>query len=139
MARQKQKGYQEQYIGKEAKTPAKEVKAITERQEIDKDATNAPIESKSTHPKTSTSGKPTQDYRLELKPSVAEPQKKASPKTSPVTVNKHSSAMTQNTSDKDGKDQHSKDKISPSSNQPSWMELAKKKAKAWSDMPQIIK
>ncbi|XP_059819893.1 CRACD-like protein isoform X1 [Hypanus sabinus] len=140
MARQKQKGYQEQYIGKEAKMPAKEVKADTEKQqESDKDATNAPIESKSTHPKSSTINKPTQDYRLEIKASVSEPQKKTSPKTSPVTVSKHSSAMTQNTSDKDGRDQHSKDKVSPSSNQPSWMELAKKKAKAWSDMPQIIK
>ncbi|XP_062910535.1 CRACD-like protein isoform X2 [Mobula hypostoma] len=140
VARKKQKGYQEQYIGKEAKTPAKEVKADSEKQqERDKDATNAPIESKSTHPKSSTISKPTQDYKLEIKASVSEPQKKTSPKTSPVTVNKHSSAMTQNTSDKDGRDQHSKDKVSPSSNQPSWMELAKKKAKAWSDMPQIIK
>ncbi|XP_069747956.1 CRACD-like protein isoform X3 [Narcine bancroftii] len=162
MARQKQKGYQEQYIGKEAKTPAKEVKDITEGPEVDKrshcpweeavpqpggagsdppvlEATSALIESKSTPPKSSTLGKPIQDCRLELKPCVAETPKKGSPKTSPVTVNIHSSGMTQNTLDKDGKDQHSKDKISPSSNQPSWMELAKKKAKAWSDMPQIIK
>ncbi|XP_032879113.1 CRACD-like protein isoform X4 [Amblyraja radiata] len=139
MARQKQKGYQEQYIGKEAKVPTKEVKAVTEKQEIEKEAPNTPIDSKSTPSKSSTLGKPTQESRLELKPCLAEPQKKASPKTSPVTVNKHSSSTTQNTADKDGKDQHSKDKISPSSNQPSWMELAKKKAKAWSDMPQIIK
>ncbi|XP_055492525.1 CRACD-like protein isoform X5 [Leucoraja erinacea] len=139
MARQKQKGYQEQYIGKEAKVPTKEVKAVTEKQEIEKEATNTPVDSKSTPSKSSTLGKPTQESRVELKPCLAEPQKKASPKTSPVTVNKHSSSTTQNTADKDGKDQHSKDKISPSSNQPSWMELAKKKAKAWSDMPQIIK
>ncbi|XP_078258266.1 CRACD-like protein isoform X2 [Rhinoraja longicauda] len=139
MARQKQKGYQEQYIGKEAKVPTKEVKAVTEKQEIEKEATNTPIDSKSTHSKSSTSGKPTQECRVEQKPCLAEPQKKASPKTSPVIVNKHSSSVTQNTGDKDGKDQHSKDKMSPSSNQPSWMELAKKKAKAWSDMPQIIK
>uniref|UniRef100_A0A4W3KCZ2 DUF4592 domain-containing protein n=1 Tax=Callorhinchus milii TaxID=7868 RepID=A0A4W3KCZ2_CALMI len=43
------------------------------------------------------------------------------------------------TGNKEGRDQPSKEKLSPPASQPSWMELAKKKAKAWSDMPQIIK
>uniref|UniRef100_UPI00398E4BF2 CRACD-like protein n=1 Tax=Pristiophorus japonicus TaxID=55135 RepID=UPI00398E4BF2 len=139
MARQKQKGYHVQHVGKEDKMPAQEVKAIADRQGMDKETTKPATEFKSSHHKSLSSCKPLQDCKLELKSSVAEPQQKVSPTPSPVTVNKHSSGTPQNTSDKDGRDQHSKDKISPSSSQPSWMELAKKKAKAWSDMPQIIK
>ncbi|XP_067841928.1 CRACD-like protein isoform X2 [Heptranchias perlo] len=139
MARQKQKGYHVQHVSKEEKMPAQEVKAIADKQGMNKETTKPPTELQSSHQKSLSSCKPPQDGKLELKSSATEPQQKVSPMPSPVTVNKHSSATPQNTSDKEGRDQHSKDKISPSSSQPSWMELAKKKAKAWSDMPQIIK
>ncbi|XP_078401325.1 CRACD-like protein isoform X3 [Cetorhinus maximus] len=138
MARQKQKGYHVQHYSKEDKMPAQEAKAIANRKAMDKETLKSPTELKSGHHKPLSSCK-AQDCKLELKSSVAEPQQRVSPIPSPVTVNKHSLAMPQNTSDKDGRDQYGKDKTSPSSSQPSWMELAKKKAKAWSDMPQIIK
>ncbi|XP_078078502.1 CRACD-like protein isoform X2 [Mustelus asterias] len=138
MARQKQKGYQVQHYGKAAKTPTQEAKPIADRKTVDKETLKSPTELKNSHHK-SLSPCQTQDCKLELKSSAAESQQKVSPIPSPVTVNRHSSATPQNASDKDGRDQHSKEKTSPSASQPSWMELAKKKAKAWSDMPQIIK
>ncbi|XP_041055479.1 CRACD-like protein isoform X3 [Carcharodon carcharias] len=138
MARQKQKGYHVQHYSKEDKMPAQEAKAIANRKAMDKETLKSPTDLKSGHLKPLSSCK-AQDCKLELKSSVAEPQQRVSPIPSPVTVNKHSLATPQNTSDKDGRDQYGKDKTSPSSSQPSWMELAKKKAKAWSDMPQIIK
>ncbi|XP_067889434.1 CRACD-like protein isoform X3 [Heterodontus francisci] len=138
MARQKQKGYHVQHVGKEDKMPAQEIKTIADRKGMDKETIKPPTEFKSSQHKSPSSCK-AQDCKLELKSSMAEPQQKVSPIPSPVTVNKPLSATSQNTNDKDGREQHSKDKTSPSSSQPSWMELAKKKAKAWSDMPQIIK
>ncbi|XP_048454150.1 CRACD-like protein isoform X2 [Rhincodon typus] len=138
MARQKQKGYHVQHFGKQDKMPAQETKATSNGKGVDKETVKSSTEVKSNQFKSSSSCKP-QECKLELKSSVAEPQQNVSPIPSPVTVNKHSLALPQNTNDKDGRDQHNKDKASSSSNQPSWMELAKKKAKAWSDMPQIIK
>ncbi|XP_072433133.1 uncharacterized protein [Chiloscyllium punctatum] len=138
MARQKQKGYQVQHFGKQDKMPAQETKATADGKGVDKETLKSSTELKSNHHKSSSSCKP-QECKLELKSSVAEPHQNVSPIPSPVTVNKHSSASSQKTNDKDWRDQHNKDKASSSSSQPSWMELAKKKAKAWSDMPQIIK
>ncbi|XP_048389182.1 CRACD-like protein isoform X2 [Stegostoma tigrinum] len=135
MARQKQKGYQ--HFGKQDKMPAQEIKATANGKGVDKETVKSSTELKNNQLKP-LSCKP-QECKLELKSSVAEPQQNVSPILSPVPVNKHSLALPQNTNDKDGRDQHNKDKASSSSNQPSWMELAKKKAKAWSDMPQIIK
>ncbi|XP_072333280.1 CRACD-like protein isoform X2 [Scyliorhinus torazame] len=138
MARQKQKGYHVQHYGKADTMPAQEAKTVGDRKAVDKEVLKSPTKLKNNHHKSSSPCKP-QDSKPELKSSVEEPQQKVSPIPSPVTANRHSSATPQSASDKDGKDQHSKEKTSPSSSQPSWMELAKKKAKAWSDMPQIIK
>ncbi|XP_060682204.1 CRACD-like protein isoform X2 [Hemiscyllium ocellatum] len=138
MARQKQKGYQVQHFSKQNKMSAQETKATTDGNGVNKETLKSSTELKSNHHKSSSSCKP-QECKLELKSSVAEPHQNVSPIPSPVTVNKHSSASSQKTNDKDWRDQHNKDKASSSSSQPSWMELAKKKAKAWSDMPQIIK
>ncbi|XP_038674210.1 CRACD-like protein isoform X2 [Scyliorhinus canicula] len=136
MARQKQKGYHVQHYGKADTMPAQEAKTVGDRKAVDKEILKSPTKLKNNHHKSSPPCKP-QDSKQELK--STEPQQKVSPIPSPVTANRHSLATPQSASDKDGKDQHSKEKTSPSSSQPSWMELAKKKAKAWSDMPQIIK
>uniref|UniRef100_A0A8C3NY31 KIAA1211 like n=1 Tax=Cyanoderma ruficeps TaxID=181631 RepID=A0A8C3NY31_9PASS len=132
IARQKQRGmHQEMELDRE-KLMAPDNKSNTEKQNKGKEQTEGPVKqqwSKPSHlaPKT-TSEEQRKDTKSEAKPL---------PRTnslshyvpvapSPAVVDKEEIS-------------HLKKASNAAPDQPSWMELAKKKSQAWSDMPQIIK
>ncbi|XP_057278231.1 CRACD-like protein isoform X2 [Pezoporus wallicus] len=132
IARQKQRGMQQEQEPDREKLVALDMKPDTKRQNKEKERTEGSVKqqwSKLSHlaPKTTS-----EEQRKETKSEVKEPLLKTSslshyvPAPSPALVDK--------------------EEINPlrkannaAPDQPSWMELAKKKSQAWSDMPQIIK
>ncbi|KAM7066076.1 CRACD-like protein isoform 2-T2 [Acridotheres tristis] len=130
IARQKQRGmHQEKELDRE-KLVAPD-KSNTEKQNKGKEQTEGPVKqqwSKPSHlaPKT-TSEEQRKDMKPEAKPLLrTNSLSHFVPAPSPALVDKEEVS-------------HLKKASNAVPDQPSWMELAKKKSQAWSDMPQIIK
>ncbi|XP_030331693.1 uncharacterized protein KIAA1211-like homolog isoform X3 [Strigops habroptila] len=133
IARQKQRGMQQEQEPDREKLVAVDMKSDTEKQNKEKERTEGSVKqqwSKPSHlaPKTTS-----EEQRKETKPEVKEPLLRTSSLSHYVTVAPSPAPL-------------DKEEISPlkkasnaAPDQPSWMELAKKKSQAWSDMPQIIK
>ncbi|KAM9021293.1 CRACD-like protein isoform 2-T2 [Ara ararauna] len=132
IARQKQRGMQQEQEPNREELVALDMKSDTERQNKEKERTEGSVKqqwSKLSHlaPKTAS-----EEQRKETKSEVKEPLLRTGslshyvPAPSPALVDKEeiSSLRKANNAAPD---------------QPLWMELAKKKSQAWSDMPQIIK
>ncbi|XP_059695476.1 CRACD-like protein isoform X2 [Haemorhous mexicanus] len=131
IARQKQRGmHQEKELDRE-NLVAPDNKSNTEKQNKGKEQTEGPVKqqwSKLSHlaPKT-TSEEQRIDTKSEAKPLLrTNSLSHCVPAPSPALVDKEEIS-------------HLKKASNTAPNQPSWMELAKKKSQAWSDMPQIIK
>ncbi|KAM4906054.1 CRACD-like protein [Sylvia borin] len=132
IARQKQRGmHQEKELDKE-KLVAADDKSNTEKQNKGKEQTEGPVKqqwSKPSHlaPKTTTEEQ-RKDTKSEAKPLLRTNSLShyVPVPPSPALVDKEEIG-------------HLKKASNASPDQPSWMELAKKKSQAWSDMPQIIK
>ncbi|XP_064264177.1 CRACD-like protein isoform X1 [Passer domesticus] len=132
IARQKQRGmHQEKELDRE-KSVAPDNKSNTEKQNKTKEQTEGPVKqqwSKPSHlaPKT-TSEEQRKDTKSEAKPLLRTNSLShcVPVAPSPALVDKEEIS-------------HLKKGSNAAPNQPSWMELAKKKSQAWSDMPQIIK
>ncbi|XP_009482040.1 CRACD-like protein [Pelecanus crispus] len=133
IARQKQRGMQhEQELDRE-KLVAPDVKSDTEKQNKEKERTEASVKqqwSKPSHlaPKTTS-----EEQRRETKSEVKELLLRTNSLSHYVPV-----APSPGLVDKE-EISHLKKASNAAADQPSWMELAKKKSQAWSDMPQIIK
>ncbi|XP_005037640.1 PREDICTED: uncharacterized protein KIAA1211-like homolog isoform X2 [Ficedula albicollis] len=132
IARQKQRGmHQEKELDRE-KLVAPENKSNTEKQNKGKEQTEGPVKqqwSKPSHlaPKT-TSEEQRKDTKPESKPLLRTNSLShyVPVAASPALVDKEEIS-------------HLKKASNAAPDQPSWMELAKKKSQAWNDMPQIIK
>ncbi|XP_063999627.1 CRACD-like protein isoform X2 [Pogoniulus pusillus] len=132
IARQKQRGIQQEQEFNREKLVAPDVKSDAEKQNKEKEQTEGSVKqqwSKPSHlaPKTAS-----EDQRKETKSEVKESLLGTSallhyvPAPSPALVDKEEIS-------------HLKKTSNAAPDQPLWMELAKKKSQAWSDMPQIIK
>ncbi|KFQ71505.1 Uncharacterized protein KIAA1211-like, partial [Phaethon lepturus] len=133
IARQKQRGVQQEQELDREKLVVPDVKSDTEKQNKEKERTEGSVKqqwSKPSHlaPKTTS-----EEQRKEAKSEVKEPLLRTSSLShyvpvapSPALVDKEEIS-------------HLKKASNAAPDQPSWMELAKKKSQAWSDMPQIIK
>ncbi|XP_062484541.1 CRACD-like protein isoform X5 [Pezoporus occidentalis] len=133
IARQKQRGMQQEQEPDREKLVALDMKSDTKRQNKEKERTEGSVKqqwSKLSHlaPKTTS-----EEQRKETKSEVKEPLLKTSSLSHYVPVAPSPALV-------------DKEEINPlrkannaAPDQPSWMELAKKKSQAWSDMPQIIK
>ncbi|XP_006137466.2 CRACD-like protein isoform X1 [Pelodiscus sinensis] len=137
IARQKQRGMQqEQELNKEEKLVAEDVKPDTEKQNKEKERLEWPVKQQAdfirSKPSHFTTKASSEEQRNETKSEVKEPL----PRTNSLsrTIPAQSSVLIE----KEEMNQFKKVNHSVP-DQPSWMELAKKKSQAWSDMPQIIK
>ncbi|XP_014815633.1 PREDICTED: uncharacterized protein KIAA1211-like homolog isoform X1 [Calidris pugnax] len=133
IARQKQRGVQQEQELDREKLVALDVKSDTEKQNKEKERTEGSVKqqwSKPSHlaPKTTSD-----EQRKETKSEVKELLPRTSSLSHYVPV-----APTPALGDKE-EISHFKKASNTAPDQPSWMELAKKKSQAWSDMPQIIK
>ncbi|XP_073208580.1 testis-specific gene 10 protein isoform X6 [Lepidochelys kempii] len=137
IARQKQRGMQQELEPtKEEKLVAQDIKSDTEKQNKETERMEGSmkqqanfIRSKPSHlgPKTSS-----EEQRNETKSDMNEPLPRAN------LLSHHVPAQSSVLIEREEMNQFKK--VSHSApDQPSWMELAKKKSQAWSDMPQIIK
>lgn len=133
IARQKQWGTQQEQELDGEKPVTPDTKSDTEKQNKEKERTEGSVKqqwSKPSHlaPKTTS-----EEQRKESKPEAKEPLTRTNSLSHFVSV-----AQPPAPGDKD-EIGHLKKASSAAPDQPSWMELAKKKSQAWSDMPQIIK
>ncbi|XP_039376648.1 CRACD-like protein isoform X2 [Mauremys reevesii] len=137
IVRQKQRDkQQEPNPTKEEKLVAQDVKSDTEKQNKEKERMEGSMKQQADFirskpsdlaPKTSS-----EEQRNETKSDVNEPLPRAN------SLSHHVPAQSSVLIEKEEMNQFKK--VSHSApDQPSWMELAKKKSQAWSDMPQIIK
>ncbi|KFV47731.1 Uncharacterized protein KIAA1211-like, partial [Gavia stellata] len=133
IARQKQRGMQQEQELDREKLVAPDVKSDTEKQNREKERTEGSVKqqwSKPSHlaPKTTS-----EEQRKETKTEVKEPLLRTNSLSHYVPVAPSPALV-----DKEEISQFKK-ASNAAADQPSWMELAKKKSQAWSDMPQIIK
>ncbi|XP_015706194.1 uncharacterized protein KIAA1211-like homolog isoform X2 [Coturnix japonica] len=130
IARQKQWGTQQELDGDKPATP--DTKSDTEKQSKEKERTEVSVKqqwNKQSHlaPKITS-----EEQRKESKSEAKELL------TRTDSLSHFVSAQSPASGDKD-EISHLKKASTAAPDQPSWMELAKKKSQAWSDMPQIIK
>ncbi|KAM9357624.1 capping protein inhibiting regulator of actin dynamics [Symphorus nematophorus] len=143
LALQKQKGFREQQQNREERRSQREAK-LAEKQARDRDSVTlvSPTESKGSG-STSPSSKPQTPEEPKRPDSLLgrferrEHLKKANTLPSSVTVEIADSTPSPPAVKEVSKRFPSSD--SPQSTEPAWLALAKRKAKAWSDCPQIIK
>ncbi|XP_074913488.1 CRACD-like protein [Buteo buteo] len=133
IARQKQRGVQQEQELDREKLVALDVKSDTEKQNKEKERTEGSVKqqwSKPSHlaPKTTS-----EEQRKETKSEVKELLLRTNSLSHCVPV-----APSLPLVDKE-EISHLKKASNAAPDQPLWMELAKKKSQAWSDMPQIIK
>ncbi|XP_074949239.1 CRACD-like protein isoform X1 [Phalacrocorax aristotelis] len=133
IARQKQRGMQQEQELDREKLVAPDVKSDTEKQNKEKERTEGSVKQQWSKP-AHLAPKPTaEEQGKEAKSEVKEPLLRTNSLShyvpvapSPALVDKMEIS-------------HFKKASNAAADQPSWMELAKKKSQAWSDMPQIIK
>ncbi|XP_066489007.1 capping protein-inhibiting regulator of actin dynamics [Tiliqua scincoides] len=144
LALQKQKGFREQQATREERRQAREAKQA-EKLAKENASINSQSDSKSSHPSRTSAV---------LKPAVQEEEKKVETATSRLErreqlkkSNTLPTSVTVEISDsiptsplaKEVTKRFSTSESNPVSTEPAWLALAKRKAKAWSDCPQIIK
>ncbi|KAJ7397498.1 hypothetical protein BTVI_135118 [Pitangus sulphuratus] len=133
IARQKQKGMQQEKELDREKLVAPDIKSDTEKQNKEKEQTEGSAKqqwSKTSHLATKVTS---EEQRKDTKSEAKEPLLRTNSLShyvpvapSPALVDKEEIG-------------HLKKASNAAPDEPSWMELAKKKSQAWSDMPQIIK
>lgn len=134
IARQKQRGTQQEQEPDREKLVTPDAKSDTEKQNKEKERTEEPVKQQWSKP-SSLALKPTsEEQRKESKSEVKEPLMRTNSLSHFVPV-AQSPALT----DKEEEIIPFKKASNAAPDQPSWMELAKKKSQAWSDMPHIIK
>ncbi|KFQ44835.1 Uncharacterized protein KIAA1211-like, partial [Nestor notabilis] len=133
IARQKQRGMQQEQEPDREKTVALDMKSDTEKENKEKERTEGSGKQQWTKPSHVAPKTTSEEQKKETKSEVKEPLLRTSSLSHYVTVAPSPALV-------------DKEEISPlkkasnaAPDQPSWMELAKKKSQAWSDMPQIIK
>uniref|UniRef100_A0A8C5T486 Capping protein inhibiting regulator of actin dynamics n=1 Tax=Malurus cyaneus samueli TaxID=2593467 RepID=A0A8C5T486_9PASS len=138
LALQKQKGFREQQATREERRQAREAK------QAEKLAKEIVSKNKSSSGKTSTLQKPTsQEGEKKIETAVSrlerrEHLKKSNTLPTSVTV-EISDSLPSTPVTKEVAKRFSTPDANPVSTEPAWLALAKRKAKAWSDCPQIIK
>lgn len=144
LALQKQKGFREQQATREERRQAREAKQA-EKLAKENASINSQSENKSSHPsRTSAVLKPTvQDEEKKVETATSrlerrEQLKKSNTLPTSVTVEISDSIPTSPLA-KEVTKRFSTPDSSPVATEPAWLALAKRKAKAWSDCPQIIK
>ncbi|KFW02071.1 Uncharacterized protein KIAA1211-like, partial [Fulmarus glacialis] len=133
IARQKQRGMQQEQELDGEKLVAPDVKSDTEKQNKEKERTEGSVKQQWSRPSHVAPKTTSEEQRKETKSEVEEPRLRTNSLShyvpvapSPALVDKEEIS-------------HFKKASNAAADQPSWMELAKKKSQAWSDMPQIIK
>ncbi|KAM6286261.1 CRACD-like protein isoform 4-T4 [Spheniscus humboldti] len=133
IARQKQRGMQQEQELDREKLVAPDVKSDTEKQNKEKERTEGSVKQQRSQPSHVVPKTTSEEQRKETKSEVKEPLLRTNSLShyvpaapSPALVDKEEIS-------------HFKKASNAAADQPSWMELAKKKSQAWSDMPQIIK
>ncbi|KAM6214092.1 CRACD-like protein [Sarcoramphus papa] len=133
IARQKQRGMQQEQELDREKLVAPDVKSDTEKQNKEKERTEGSVKQQWSKPSHLAPKATSEEQRKETKSEVKEPLLRTNSLShyvpvapSPALVDKEEIS-------------HLKKASNAAPDQPSWMELAKKKSQAWSDMPQIIK
>ncbi|XP_032908616.1 CRACD-like protein isoform X1 [Catharus ustulatus] len=129
IARQKQRGmHQEKELDRE-KLVAPDNKSNTEKENKGNEQTEGPVKQQWSKPSHSAPKNTSEEQRKDTKPeakSLLRTNSLSHVAPSPALVDKEEIS-------------HLKKTSNAAPDQPSWMELAKKKSQAWSDMPQIIK
>ncbi|XP_065514323.1 CRACD-like protein [Caloenas nicobarica] len=133
IARQKQRGMQQEQELDREKLVAPDVKSDTEKQNKEKERAEGSVKQQWSRPSHLAPKTPSEEQRKEIKFEVKEPLLRTNSLShyvpvapSPALVDKEEIS-------------HFKKASNAAADQPSWFELAKKKSQAWSDMPQIIK
>nr|XP_010297775.1 PREDICTED: uncharacterized protein KIAA1211-like homolog [Balearica regulorum gibbericeps] len=133
IARQKQRSMQQEQELDGEKLVALDVKSDTEKQNKEKEQMEGSVKQQWSKPSHLAPKTPSEEHRKETKSEVKEPLLRTNSLShyvpvapSPALVDKEEIS-------------HFKKVSSAAPDQPSWMELAKKKSQAWSDMPQFIK
>lgn len=143
LALQKQKGFREQQATREERRQAREAKQA-EKLAKENAAVSNQSDNKSSSSKTSTLQKSTpQEGEKKIETAVSrlerrEQLKKSNTLPTSVTV-EISDSVPSNPLAKEVAKRFSTPDANPVSTEPAWLALAKRKAKAWSDCPQIIK
>ncbi|XP_009873027.1 PREDICTED: uncharacterized protein KIAA1211 homolog [Apaloderma vittatum] len=143
LALQKQKGFREQQATREERRQAREAKQAEKLAKENAAGSNQP-DNKSSSSKTSTLQKSTtQEGEKKIETTVSrlerrEQLKKSNTLPTSVTVEISDSVPSTPTAKEVAK-RFSTPDANPVSTEPAWLALAKRKAKAWSDCPQIIK
>eukprot|EP00062_Callorhinchus_milii_P008308 gi/632950853/ref/XP_007890964.1/ PREDICTED: LOW QUALITY PROTEIN: uncharacterized protein KIAA1211 homolog [Callorhinchus milii] len=145
LAMQKQRGFREQQASKEERRQAREAK-IAEKQAKENAVTFSPIENKFSinHHVSPLYSSTTQDEDKKAGSNIAskverrEHLKKSATLPNSVTV-EICDSVASTPPVKDLPKRFSTPDAAPVSVEPTWLALAKRKAKAWSDCPQIIK
>ncbi|KFP20014.1 Uncharacterized protein KIAA1211-like, partial [Egretta garzetta] len=133
IARQKRRGMQPEQELDRGKPMALDVVSDTEKQNKEKEQTEGSVKQQWSKPSHLALKTTSEEQRKETKSEVKEPLLRTNSLShyvpvapSPALVDKEEIS-------------HFKKASNAAADQPSWMELAKKKSQAWSDMPQIIK
>ncbi|XP_009996960.1 PREDICTED: uncharacterized protein KIAA1211-like homolog [Chaetura pelagica] len=132
IARQKQRGVQQEQELDREKRVALDVGSEAEKQNKEKEQTEGSVKQQWSKPSHMAPKPSSEEQKKETKSEVKEPLLRTHSLShvpvapSPTLVDKEVIS-------------HFKKASNTALDQPSWMELAKKKSQAWSDMPQIIK
>ncbi|XP_031461095.1 uncharacterized protein KIAA1211-like homolog [Phasianus colchicus] len=133
IARQKQWGTQQEQELDGEKPVTLDTKSDTEKQNKEKERTEGSVKQQWSKPSQLAPKTTSEEQKKESKSEAKEPLTRTNSLTHFVSV-----AQSLAPGDKD-EISHLKKASTAAPDQPSWMELAKKKSQAWSDMPQIIK
>ncbi|KAM6316794.1 CRACD-like protein [Aegotheles albertisi] len=138
IARQKQRGMQqEQELDK---LVALDVKSDTEKQNKEKERTEGSVKQQWSKPSHLAPKTPSEEHRKETKSEVKETKSEVKEPLLRTSSLSHYVTVAPAPALVDKEEiSHFKKASNAALDQPSWMELAKKKSQAWSDMPQIIK
>ncbi|KAJ7408841.1 hypothetical protein WISP_118189 [Willisornis vidua] len=133
IARQKQRVMHQEKEPDREKLVAPDIKSDTEKQNKEKEQTEGSVKQQWSKPSHSAPKTASEEQRKDTKSEAKEPLPRTNSLShyvpvapSPALVDKEEIS-------------HLKKASNAAPDQPSWMELAKKKSQAWSDMPQIIK
>ncbi|KFZ60937.1 Uncharacterized protein KIAA1211-like, partial [Antrostomus carolinensis] len=133
IVRQKQRGLQQEQELDGEKILSPDVKSDTEKQNKEKEQTEGSVKQQRSKPSYLAPKTPSEEHRKETKSDLKDPLLRTNSLSHYVSVAPSPAPV-----DKE-EISHFKKASKAAPDQPSWMELAKKKSQAWSDMPQIIK
>lgn len=134
IARQKQRGTQQEQEVDREKLVTPDAKSDTEKQNKEKERTEESVKQPWSKPSSLALKTTSEEQRKESKSEVKEPLMRTNSLSHFIPVAQSPALM-----DKEEEIIPFKKASNAAPDQPSWMELAKKKSQAWSDMPQIIK